>query len=67
MHVSTSIVSGLAAFSTTANAALTRVNDFGANPSNLQMNIYVPAKLATKPAIIVAVRSAISITYICEN
>ncbi|CAI9636243.1 carbohydrate esterase family 1 protein [Alternaria burnsii] len=54
MHFSTSVLGSIVAFCATANAALTRVNDFGANPSNLQMNIYVPAKLATKPAIILA-------------
>jgi hypothetical protein len=35
--------------------ALVSVANFGANPTNLQMSIYVPAKLATDPAIIVAV------------
>jgi hypothetical protein len=59
MHFSTSVLGSIVAFCATANAALTRVNDFGANPSNLQMNIYVPAKLATKPAIILAVRAFI--------
>ncbi|KAH7071605.1 Alpha/Beta hydrolase protein [Paraphoma chrysanthemicola] len=54
MRFSTSALGGLAAISATADAALVRVNDFGANPANLQMNINVPAKLATKPAIIVA-------------
>lgn len=36
-------------------ATLTRVDDFGSNPSNTQMYIYVPANLATKPAIVVAI------------
>ena len=31
------------------------VPNFGANPTNLQMSIYVPTKLATEPAIILAV------------
>lgn len=61
MHFTTSLLSSLVAISATANAALTRVNDFGANPSNLQMNIYVPTKLATKPAIILAVFSTSSL------
>lgn len=39
----------------TVNGALTRVADFGSNPTNLQMNINVPSKLAQKPAIILAV------------
>lgn len=59
MHFSTSVLGSVAALCATANGALTRVNDFGANPSNLQMNIYVPAKVAEKPAIILAVRLAI--------
>ncbi|KAF2827954.1 alpha/beta-hydrolase [Ophiobolus disseminans] len=54
MYHSAFLLSGLVAISATADAALTRVTDFGTNPSNLQMNIYVPTKVATKPAIIVA-------------
>ncbi len=38
-----------------ANGALTPVTDFGSNPTGLTMGIYVPAKLATNPAIILAV------------
>jgi acetylxylan esterase len=56
MHISTSTLGGLAATIATAHGALTRVNDFGSNPTNIQMNINVPAKLAAKPAIILAVR-----------
>ncbi|KAF1955031.1 alpha/beta-hydrolase [Byssothecium circinans] len=37
------------------NGALVKVNDFGANPTNLQMNIYVPTNVAPKPAIILAI------------
>lgn len=40
---------------TVAMGALVQVTDFGANPTNLQMYINVPAKLATKPAVILAV------------
>ncbi|MFG1671134.1 PHB depolymerase family esterase [Streptomyces sp. Y7] len=36
-------------------ATLTEVTDFGANPSNLRMYVYVPENLAPKPAIVVAV------------
>lgn len=36
-------------------ATLTEVTDFGANPSNLRMYVYVPENLAAKPAIVVAV------------
>lgn len=38
------------------NSALVSVPDFGSNPTNIQMNIYVPANLATRPAVILAVR-----------
>lgn len=38
-----------------AQAALARVNDFGPNSSNTKMYIYVPNKLAEKPAVIVAI------------
>jgi len=37
------------------SASLQQVTDFGANPSNLLMYIYVPDKVATSPAVIVAV------------
>jgi len=50
-----SSVFGLVATATTAlGASLTQVQNWGANPSKIQMYIYVPDKLATKPAIIVA-------------
>ncbi|EMD58531.1 hypothetical protein GGP41_005989 [Bipolaris sorokiniana] len=54
MHSTTTLISTIAAICATANGALTRVNNFGSNPTNLQMNINVPAKLATKPAVILA-------------
>lgn len=38
-----------------ARASLQQVTNFGVNPSNTKMYIYVPDKLATKPAIIVAI------------
>jgi len=38
-------------------ASLVHVPSFGNNPSNTQMYIYVPDKLATSPAIIVAIHS----------
>jgi len=38
-----------------ATASLQRVTDFGSNPSNTQMWIYVPDKLATNPPIVVAI------------
>lgn len=36
-------------------ASLQQVTNYGANPANVPMYIYVPDKLATKPGIIVAV------------
>lgn len=39
----------------TVMGALVQVTDFGGNPTGLQMYINVPAKLATKPAVILAV------------
>jgi len=38
-----------------AQAALTQVSGFGANSSGAKMYIYVPSKLAEKPAVIVAI------------
>lgn len=46
-----------------ADGALVRVDNFGTNPTNLQMNIYVPSKLATSPGIILAVRIPLLSTY----
>ncbi|CAM5743625.1 hypothetical protein SALBM311S_11228 [Streptomyces alboniger] len=39
----------------TAAAALTEVTDFGTNPSNLQMYLYVPDNVTAHPAVVVAV------------
>ena len=52
-NVRRAIIAALAA--TTVDGALTRVTNFGTNPTNLQMNIYVPAQVASKPAVILAV------------
>jgi poly(hydroxyalkanoate) depolymerase family esterase len=38
-----------------AAASLTQVTNFGSNPTNLNMWIYVPAKLAPHPALLVAI------------
>ncbi|KAK3324088.1 Alpha/Beta hydrolase protein [Cercophora scortea] len=38
----------------TAISALTPINDFGSNPTKLQLQVYVPSKLAAKPAVILA-------------
>ncbi|GAA3879419.1 hypothetical protein GCM10023084_35400 [Streptomyces lacrimifluminis] len=37
-----------------AAAALTEVTNFGTNPSNLQMYVYVPDSVTTRPAVLVA-------------
>jgi acetylxylan esterase len=36
-------------------AALTEVTNFGTNPTNLRMHLYVPGTVAAKPAVLVAV------------
>ncbi len=36
-------------------AALTRVTNFGSNPTNLNMYVYVPDRVAAKPALLVLV------------
>jgi acetylxylan esterase len=46
---------GMLALASSAFGALQQVTGFGTNPSNVQMYISVPAKVATNPAIIVAV------------
>jgi poly(3-hydroxybutyrate) depolymerase len=51
-------ISGLISFANgglVASGALVSVSNFGANPTNLQMSIYVPSKLETNPAVILAV------------
>lgn len=45
----------LSVLCTAVMSALVQVTDFGSNPTGLQMYINVPAKLATKPAVILAV------------
>jgi len=47
-------VLGLLALASSAFGALQQVTGFGTNPTNLQMYISVPGKVATNPAIIVA-------------
>ncbi|MEU7750560.1 PHB depolymerase family esterase [Micromonospora sp. NPDC049171] len=42
-------------FATPASAAtLTQVTGFGTNPTNLQMHLYVPDRVATRPAVLLA-------------
>jgi acetylxylan esterase len=43
------------ASASSAFGALQQVTGFGNNPTNIQMFISVPAKIATNPAIVVAV------------
>ena len=51
----------LGAFATVGlGASLQQVSDFGANPSDIQMYLYAPDKVAANPAIIVAVSIRIS-------
>lgn len=46
--------------------SLEQVTDFGDNPSNVKMYIYVPTNLASNPGIIVAIHyCAHSSTYTC--
>ncbi|KAJ4333221.1 hypothetical protein N0V87_007777 [Didymella glomerata] len=54
MHLSTSFLVSLSAAVATVNGALTRVSNFGNNPTGLEMNINLPSKLAQKPGIILA-------------
>jgi hypothetical protein len=64
MLFSTSFLLGLNTAVATVDGALVRVTNFGSNPTNLEMNIAVPAKLASKPAIILAVSRRASLTSI---
>ena len=49
-------MTALVTAATPASAAtLTEVTDFGTNPSNLRMHLYVPDRVAARPAILVAV------------
>jgi hypothetical protein len=61
MLFSSLIPVGVATLSSLANVAsgaqLTKVPDFGPNPSNIEMFIYVPDKLAPNPPVILAVSS----------
>ncbi|MGW3605813.1 extracellular catalytic domain type 1 short-chain-length polyhydroxyalkanoate depolymerase [Micromonospora sp. NPDC005161] len=44
-------------FAAPASAAtLTQVTGFGTNPTNLQMHLYVPDRVATRPAVLLALR-----------
>jgi endo-1,4-beta-xylanase len=45
----------IAAAQPASAATLTRVTDFGSNPSNLNMYTYVPDRVAARPALLVAI------------
>jgi len=49
------IIGLVAAAQLAVSAKLEKVADFGANPTKINMYIYVPDKVAAKPAVIVAV------------
>ncbi|WP_203880177.1 extracellular catalytic domain type 1 short-chain-length polyhydroxyalkanoate depolymerase [Planobispora takensis] len=49
------LVTALAAAAPASSAALTEVTGFGTNPTNLRMHLYVPDRVAARPAILVAV------------
>ncbi|MBF9130782.1 PHB depolymerase family esterase, partial [Plantactinospora sp. S1510] len=46
---------GLTVATPASAATLTEVTNFGTNPSNLRMHLYVPDRVAARPAILVAV------------
>ncbi|GAA4091565.1 extracellular catalytic domain type 1 short-chain-length polyhydroxyalkanoate depolymerase [Nonomuraea soli] len=49
------VLAGLVALAPQARAAtLTQIGDFGANPGNIQMHLYVPDTVASRPGIVVA-------------
>lgn len=52
----TSLLPILALATPGLGAKLEQVTNFGGNPTKINMYIYVPDKLASKPAVIVAVR-----------
>nr|BFE79615.1 hypothetical protein GCM10020093_022160 [Planobispora longispora] len=49
------VTAGLIAASPASSATLTEVTGFGANPTNLRMHLYVPDRVAARPAVLVAV------------
>jgi acetylxylan esterase len=50
-----------------SNGALVAVPDFGSNPTGLEMNIYVPTKLANSPAVILAVSNSQINNHVAET
>lgn len=53
--IASGIFAALLSSSATTYAALTQVTGWGENPTNLQMAVSIPSKLAEKPAIVLAV------------
>ena len=49
------LVAGAFSVHTARAASLIEITNFGNNPSNLRMYVYIPSKLAVKPAILVGV------------
>ena len=61
MRFSSSLLVCISTAAATVNGALQRVQNFGNNPTGLEMNIALPGKLAQKPAIILAVSRSASL------
>jgi acetylxylan esterase len=49
------VLTGLSAAQPASAASLVEVTNFGTNPSNLRMHLYVPDRLAARPAVLLAV------------
>lgn len=52
------LATALLGATTVAAAGLQQVSNFGTNPTGTQMYVYVPAKVAAKPAILLGVSFA---------
>ena len=55
LAVTASAVATVVAATPAAAASLVEVTNFGTNPSNLRMHLYVPDNVAQRPAVLVAV------------
>ncbi|KAI0534708.1 Alpha/Beta hydrolase protein [Xylaria digitata] len=56
MKFISTVLGKLALAGSVLGASLQQVSNFGTNPTSIQMYIYVPEKVASKPSLIVAVR-----------
>ncbi|TGJ82416.1 hypothetical protein E0Z10_g6333 [Xylaria hypoxylon] len=54
MKFTNTVVGSLVSAGVALGASLQQVSNFGTNPTSIQMYIYVPEKVASKPAVIVA-------------